>query len=172
MKSSHELIKQIERLIRRDPARRGLIGTESMFAPLCVGHLAEFGARVAIVTGFFVPHAQPPAAETDGPLGAVLLATALTQAGMETVILTDEYCFGALLAASDAAGYPTKRVLAYSDDSLNTFYNDGFGTRTTHLIAIERVGPSHSLDSLKRQLRQADPGVSTARPGRGPRPLS
>src|SRR2546422_2009384 len=29
---------------------------------------------IGILTGFVIPHAKPPSAETDGPLGAVFLA--------------------------------------------------------------------------------------------------
>ena len=73
--SSSSLLDQIEALVRRDPASRGLISTESQLGPLCPGHLAGGGkschnrAGVAIVTGFFVPDADVPAAETDGPPG-------------------------------------------------------------------------------------------------------
>ena len=35
-----------------------------------------------IVTGFFIPTAEPPAGETDGPLGAVFLARALVPLGV------------------------------------------------------------------------------------------
>ena len=34
-------------------------------------------ATVVIITGFFIPEAVPPTAETDGPLGAAQLAGAL-----------------------------------------------------------------------------------------------
>src|SRR4051812_41170682 len=75
------MLTALERLIRTDPARRGLIATEPEFGPLLPGHLAlaarelaDQATCVGIVTGFFIPSALPPAAETDGPLGAVLLA--------------------------------------------------------------------------------------------------
>ena len=34
---------------------------------------------VGIITGFYVPLGTPPAAETDGPVGAAMLAGALTR---------------------------------------------------------------------------------------------
>src|ERR1700683_1542708 len=70
---SSSLIHQIDALIRRDPAARGLISSEPIHGPLCPGHLAKAAEElagsarhVAIVTGFFVSAAEPPAAEPDG----------------------------------------------------------------------------------------------------------
>src|SRR5438105_1034670 len=98
-----DLIREIDACIRRDPARRGLIATEELFGPLCPGHLAaaatdlaRFGTRAAIVTGFYIPAGDPPAAETDGPLGALVLAQTLLALGVESLIVTDAHCFGAL----------------------------------------------------------------------------
>src|SRR5262245_45478121 len=78
---SDPVLDQLERLIRTDPARRGLIASEPEFGPLLSGHfhraaneLATAASSVAIATGFYIPGANPPAAETDGPPGAVLLA--------------------------------------------------------------------------------------------------
>jgi hypothetical protein len=158
-----ELIEELERLIRRDPAHRGLIASEPVFGPLCEGHLAgaavhlaEFAEHVAIVTGFFVPHGELPAAETDGPLGSLLLAAALDAIGVEVSLITDEHCRGALTAAATAFRFPAERVLAVADDSaawLQEFYLEGRGRTLTHLIAVERVGPSHTPDSLRNQPR-------------------
>ncbi len=39
--ADQNLLTHLEQLIRRDPARRGLIGTEREFGPLCPGHLGE-----------------------------------------------------------------------------------------------------------------------------------
>lgn len=162
-------IEQFERLIRRDPARRGLISTEPLFGPLCEGHLAQsadhlakFGTHVAIVTGFFIPTADQPAAETDGPPGALILADALLRAGIETRIVTDSLCVGSLLAGADAVRYPRKNVVSYAvdqPDDLASFFDDDFGRQLTHLVSIERVGPSHTRESLVRQDRTIAPPV-------------
>ncbi len=161
-----KLIEQFERLIRRDPAHRGLISSEPLYGPLCEGHLAqaavhlaEFAESVGIVTGFFVPHGELPAAETDGPLGSLLLAAALDALGIEVTVITDEPCAGALTAAATAVCFPVERVLAFAHDSstwLEAFFLEGPGRTLTHLIALERVGPSHTPDSLRGQSRQRD----------------
>ena len=39
-----------------------------------ISSLAEKGRKVAIITGFYIPGGDPPATETDGPPGALILA--------------------------------------------------------------------------------------------------
>lgn len=159
----HALLAELDRLIRRDPARRGLIGSEERFGPLCPGHLAaaavdlaESGRCVAIVTGFYVPRATPPAAETDGPPGALLLAAALSRVGIEAYVITDEWCASAVRAVARAFAFPGERILIYphgSSEWREAFFRDGPGHALTHLIAVERVGPSHTGESLAAQSR-------------------
>lgn len=160
---SADLLPQFDALIRRDPARRGLLSSEPELGPLCPGHLAaaatdlaRSGTQVAILTGFYIPHSTPPAAETDGPPGAVFLASALQRAGIEARIITDELCGSAVLAAANAAGLTDDQVLVcplQGEDWRADFFEHGFGSRLSHLIAIERVGPSHTPESLAGQPR-------------------
>jgi hypothetical protein len=154
------LIDEFERLIRRDPARRGLIGSESIFAPLGPGQLhaaaeelAASARRVGIVTGFFIPAADPPAAETDGPPGAIVLARALESLGIQTWLITDEPCAPALQAIVAAADFPADRVIVFPVDCAATFdqHTGLIPDGLTHLIAIERVGPCHTPESLAAQ---------------------
>jgi hypothetical protein len=161
MTLSIELIAELETLIRRDPARRGLIGREDESPPLCPGHLsasashlAQFGSHVAIVTGFYVPHGTPPAAETDGPPGSLQLAFALEAARIATTIVTDDHCASAVYAAADAAGYARDRVFIAPRDHSNwvaDFFTAGPGAALSHLVSVERVGPSHTLESIACQ---------------------
>ena len=160
-------IVQFEALIRRDPARRGLIGSEPRFGPLCPGDLAaasadlaQFGSRVGIITGFYIPRGSPPAAETDGPLGSLLLAAALEGVGMETFLLTDRHCLSAVRATARAMNFDLDRVQELPHDSAaarEEFFLQGLGRLLTHLIAVERVGPSHTPETLARQQRPAPP---------------
>lgn len=146
-----------------------------MFGPLCPGHLAgaaahlaEFGRRVVIVTGFYIPAGDPPAAETDGPPGALVLAQTLLALGIDSRILTDSFCFGAVSAAARSSGFPIERLVesppfdaaaaqhrtaaAWRSDFLRNEARE----KLSHLIAIERVGPSHTPESLSRQPRTVD----------------
>jgi hypothetical protein len=118
-------------------------------------------AAVAVVTGFFIPHGRPPSGETDGPLGALFLARALVPLGIRVALLTDAFCRKALEVGLAACGL-SKEVLLLTvpgrDRPWETFLEAGWRTfvgRTfglTHLIALERVGPSHTLGSLQQQL--------------------
>jgi hypothetical protein len=157
---STPLIVDIESLINRDPARRGLISSATEFGPLCRGHLAqaasqiaEHARRVVIVTGFFIPRGDPPAAETDGPPGAVLLAAALTAIGIDVTIVTDSRCDSAVRATADAFGWPADRVQSFDRLDASTasdFVHEHHRAGLSHLIAIERVGPSHTRESVTK----------------------
>jgi hypothetical protein len=65
---------------------------------------AEPAPRIGLLTGFYVPLAAPPAAETDGPAGAALLARFLAGVGVACRLLTDEPCAAACRAALAGAG--------------------------------------------------------------------
>ncbi len=157
------LLEDLESFIRRDPAMRGLISSEAKFGRLCEGHfaaaaksLAEPNLRVAIVTGFFVPGANPPAAETDGPPGAVRLALALEGLGHHVRLMTDSRCAPALKVAAEVMQFPVNHIQVYPDvadgiSSTEPCFHEEFAGRLTHLISIERVGPSHTQESLKKQ---------------------
>lgn len=157
-------------IIRRDPAGRGLISSEAARGPLCPGHLemaaadlAANGVAAAIVTGFYIPHATPPAAETDGPPGAALLAAALTAVGVECRLITDPWCASAVTAAAEAMGLDAEIVMtapARCDAWADDFFASTFGRTLSHLIAVERVGPSHTLESLVAQSRSGPPPVA------------
>ncbi len=161
------LLSEFERFIHRDPARRGLCATEAdeteqtAVPRLGAGqlaaaamNLAHHARKVAIVTGFFIPHAQPPAAETDGPPGSLLLAHCLQALGIDAAVITDAPCAPAVQAAADGIGFPIGRVLVsplQAESWCDEFWNSEFANGLTHLISIERVGPSHTPASVGRQ---------------------
>lgn len=156
-------ISEIERLIRRDPARRGLISAEiEGAAPILSGQLepaatdlARNGRRAGIITGFFVPTATPPAAETDGPPGAILLAMTLEAVGMPAVVVTDSWCHSAVQQCARASGFPQESVFAIpqlaSGETIHETPAAKLLRECSHLIAIERVGPSHTPESIAIQ---------------------
>ncbi|HTN03273.1 MAG TPA: glutamate cyclase domain-containing protein [Planctomycetaceae bacterium] len=156
-------LAELERLIRRDPGRRGLISAEETLPPLCPGHLA--GATEAllnsegpvwIVTGFYIPAANPPAAETDGPPGAAFLAAILQQLGRPVRVVTDDHCRPVVAGALRAADLDPSLLLSCPVDPAEgtEWCRDQFADSPPGLLlAIERVGPSHTLDSLSGQPR-------------------
>lgn len=168
MTSPATLIAEFERFVRRDPGGRGLIGPDADCGIgagellLAAQELAARASRVCLVTGFFIPIANPsphdsspttPAgfAETDGPLGTILLASVLRDLGAEVLVVTDINCECVLRRAALFAGLSEHHVAAaplQSEQWRADFWRSEFGRSLSHLIAIERVGPSHTRESL------------------------
>jgi D-glutamate cyclase len=159
----------IRDLIQEDIGSRGL-GSDPVsnlitafpddFEAACRSLAATPEVGLAIVTGFFIPTADPPAGETDGPLGAIFLARALVPLGVRVILLTDVFCFNALRAGLMASGLERIVELATLpprthpwDVYLQLDWQRGLQGHfpLTHLLAIERVGPSHTPASVAAQ---------------------
>ena len=154
MADRQSLVDRIERLIQIDvgrnvialfeAARGGLWGAACALA-------ATPAARVGLITGFYVPQGSPPAAETDGPVGAALLARGLAEVGVPCRLAADEPCRGACAAALTGAGLSGAPVDAADVDGLiETWRRAGI----THAISIERCG--RSADGAPRNMRGLD----------------
>jgi hypothetical protein len=141
--------------------------------------LVERGRRVVIVTGFYVPGGEPPATETDGPPGALILAEGLKYLGMEVCLLSDEYTLSTLRAGLKILNLSEKEIplicfpVEHSDEDhadrlkneeasspvsvrfVRDFFDGPLSKGLTHLLFIERVGPNHTLESLMAQERKA-----------------
>lgn len=162
-----EIIREFDRLIRRDPGKRGLIDSEVRLGPLCHDHLLQSAhalkqdsSQVVIATGFYVPSAEIPAAETDGPPGAILLALVLEACGINTSVVTDELCAPVVASTVEAYSYPASKLNVLSTDEpewVESFYSR---QNISHLISVERVGPSHTLDSFESQQDESSAGGS------------
>lgn len=158
-------------LIQRDVGQRGLARRPGRnLITACPGDLENACRSIggtsnpvlAIVTGFYIPSAAPPGPETDGPLGAVFLARALFPLGIRVVLATDSFCALALQTGINVCGLRRDVPLVVLPDPnaaralgpagyVERFLTDA-GCQPTHLLAIERVGPSHTLPSLQQQL--------------------
>jgi hypothetical protein len=146
--------------LRADPTSNLITATEGDFQSACESLASKTDARVGIVTGFYIPHALPPCGETDGPLGALFLARALTPLGIQVVLVTDSFCQKALEVGLGAAGLRKQVPLVALPStelagpmSLTDYWN-AFTERAgslTHLIALERVGPSYTPETLQAQ---------------------
>ena len=158
------LIDRIERSIQTDvgrnigplcdAARGGLWGAASALA-------GEPRCRVGLITGFFIPAGLPPAAETDGPIGAALLAKGLTSVGVPCRLATDEPCRNACqvaLAAAGASGAPVDTAVL--GEALTPLIDKWRADGITHAISIERCG--RSADGTPRNMRGLDIGCYTA----------
>lgn len=168
----NSLASDLDRLIRRDPARRGLISSEAERGPLCAGHLAaaidhcvRFAKSAWLITGFYIPRGTPPAAETDGPPGTALLAATLEACGISVRILTDEPCRSAVTVAAECYGLPADRVAVFPQNRAQAeAWIDGqlaaaVCSDLTHVISIERVGPSHIPENWGRLRADGSPRI-------------
>lgn len=158
------LVDRIEALIHRDvgrgmnaifhATRGGLWGGASALA-------ASATPRIGLITGFFVPGGNPPAAETDGPAGAALMAFSFVRAGLSCRIATDRACHSACRVALDRAGADGVPIDAAAPDEtidalIDLWRRDGIDW----VIAIERCGPA--ADGRPRNMRGVDIGAWAA----------
>jgi hypothetical protein len=160
------LLHRIEAVIHRDVNLRGLARDpqENLltwcrgdFAAAChalAKHQPRPGDTILILTGFYIPAAN--AYETDGPLGAVFLARVLAPFGFNILIVTDANAVTPPQLAVRQLGLerqvqvkPVYGAVGFSPGDCGVPLE-----RITHVIAIERAGPSHSLTSLHRQQRR------------------
>jgi hypothetical protein len=173
---------ELEQVVHRDPAGRGLASFQPRGAPLDVGqlraaalHLAQRAKVVGVVTGFCIDDDSRITAETDGPPGAIFLARAFLALGIEAVLITDRFALPLLEAGCKALNLTDVRLIEFPleagppeapararnniDDGvatepwLDAFFSKGPGRSLSHLIAIERPSPSHTLASLAAQKR-------------------
>jgi hypothetical protein len=144
-----------------DPAGNLLTACSGDFAAACRSVANSARPALAVVTGFFIPHGQPPCGETDGPLGAIFLARALVPLGIKVVLAIDAFGTHALQVGLAECGLEKQiPVITLPSFGLATSltpeaYRRAFFTRAgslSHLVALERVGPSHALASLQAQL--------------------
>lgn len=151
----------LETVIGLDAGGRGLARHADNLLTRTRGHLQQAASMLAsakeirplIVTGFPILAADPPGTgETDGPPGALALARAAVAAGGRAVLAAEGTSARALAVAVthlrlkasievvDLAGLPPGDLPA------------ALGRRCgpcTHLVAVERVGPTHSVNSFR-----------------------
>jgi hypothetical protein len=151
-------IDRIEALVHQEVGR----GITALFMASAGGLWGAVSAlcaspprQVGILTGFFVPRGEVPAAETDGPAGAALLALVLTEIGVPCRILTDEACRSACeaaLAGGGVSGVPVDAVAPGAPlEPLIEFWRE---IDVDWMIAIERCGLS--ADGRPRNMRGED----------------
>ncbi len=150
-----EAVDRIEALIQEEVGRNidGLFaGSKGGLWYATSSLAAGTHQSVGILTGFYVPLGTPPAAETDGPVGAALLAAALTQAGVSCRLVTDEPCRATCTAALRGTEVPLDVVPLGGavDDTTALWRRLG----VSHALSIERCG--RSADGAPRNMRGED----------------
>jgi hypothetical protein len=157
------LIDRIEAIIQQEVGRN----IAPMFAAArgslrgAVTALADTAGPVGIITGFYVPTATPPAAETDGPVGAALLAAGLRRVGIACRIATDAPCAGACFAAVEAAGLTSDVAVDVvpMQGTLDAVIAAWRAADVRLALAIERCG--RTADGTARNMRGLDVGAWT-----------
>jgi D-glutamate cyclase len=151
-------VDRIEALIHQEVGRN----IDGVFAATRGGLWAAASAlasaprlSVGVMTGFYVPKGTPPAAETDGPIGAALLAAAFARVAVPCRLVTDEPCRAACAAALAGAGVANTPLdvvpLGGSvSDTVTLWRRIG----VTHALSIERCG--RSADGAPRNMRGED----------------
>lgn len=142
-------------MIVRDVGRGSelLAGAAAGELDVAARSLASAEGTTLICTGFLIPSATPPAAETDGPIGAACLAALLALAGRPVRCITDQPCAAPVRGALDAIGDALQ--LSAGDLPLDVIeptaaavehYRMGALTcqpGVSHVVFIERPGPNH-----------------------------
>lgn len=166
---SDSVLDAVREIIQEDVGARGLrsdaetnlvTACRSDFEAACRSVAGTRDAALAVVTGFLIPDAGPPSGETDGPLGAVFLARALLPLGIPVTVATDGWARRAVevgLGSCGLAGSVRLVELPAVEEAARMSpggYRQAFQAkagRVSHLVALERVGPSHTPDSAARQ---------------------
>ena len=145
-----------QRGLRTDPVDNLITACPRDFQQACRSIAQTRDASLAVVTGFYIPHAAPPCGETDGPLGALFLARTLVPIGIRIAIITDSFAKQALAAGLESCGLKDAVPLLTIPPPMHPWdaflqtdwrrFQEWFPI--SHLVALERVGPNHTLDSL------------------------
>ena len=153
----------IEAVVCRDIGRKTQALIDASLGELAEAARALSDARsVGLITGFYVPRGDTPAAETDGPVGTALLAAAIAACGVPARIAVDTPCETAVRAAVAAAGGGVAVDVVGLDDrpAIRQVAENWHSAGVTHAVAIERCGPSP--DGRPRNMRGADVSPWTA----------
>ena len=157
----NSLLDRIEALIQVDVGRNIVPLFEAARGGLAAAaaSLAAGPARaVGIITGFYVPQGSPPAAETDGPLGAALIARGMAALGIPCRLATDEPCRPACAVALAAAGAGDVPLdIAALGESVDRLVAAWRHAGISHAISIERCG--RGADGRPRNMRGVDIGA-------------
>ncbi len=157
-------LENILHAVQQDAGDRGLARLEDNLISRSKGDFENAcqslatGTGVVIFTGFFIPTATPPAPETDGPLGALLIARTLLSLGRKVAITCEKSCLLAFEVSLQYLGLVDKIALIQSPIETSADYAQRFLSQLkekigdiSHFIAIEKCGPAHLSASIPEQ---------------------
>jgi hypothetical protein len=145
---------KLEKIIAYDPGKRGICHVASNVQGGLADAVLDISQTnkpaVVILTGFYIPFSEQPAAETDGPIGSAFLYNALQQTNIPAVIITDTFCELVVKGACVAINNANRINIIVSENLSNDWESDLWakieklaGCKITHLVSIERPGKSH-----------------------------
>ena len=150
---SQKPFHEIEKAITEDEGNRGISNRLNSYQDYCQGlHSLYKGRRILILTGFTVPDCHT--GESDGPLGAIVLAKALEDLGKEILIVTDKYSkkiLEGLKKIKEISGDIHSVPINVDKQELQKLLNH---FKPTHMIAIER--PGKGIDGKYHSMRGED----------------
>ena len=160
-----EKIGKIEKLIAKEVGRniREIASyVEGDLFKAAQSILSAKGTTIILVTGFYIPKAEIPAAETDGPIGTAHLAKILNILGYDIIVVTDDCCKSVVSAALDAVGVDCKiETCSVSVNNVMAFIEKIISSHdVSHAVFVERVGSTK--DGKFRNMRALDIGKFTA----------
>ncbi|WP_432408046.1 DUF4392 domain-containing protein [Wukongibacter sp. M2B1] len=135
---SQRYIKEIENIIRKNLEHRGLDRAR------LVNELEEAAmellssSTVLILTGFVIRDSLT--GETDGPIGAISLASSLEQLGKEVVLVTDIYTKDILYSCCSVKEVKASIEIVPLEKAEESCYELLKKYKPSHVIAIERPG--------------------------------
>lgn len=163
-----DALESLERIAATEVGRGS-----SLLQPYAAGGLEAAAAALAqspgtshvgILTGFYLPNARPPTAETDGPLGAAMIGRAVELLGGTATVITDQPCWRVVQAAVAKAQLRGAVLVAPVNSSYGQWESEVIVSLAerplTHIVSIERVGPNYA--GRKLNMRGDDISAYTA----------
>lgn len=130
--TTDEKLAAILAAIQTDPGNRGLAELFAYcprdFAAACQSIAEHHDPTLAIVTGFFIPAAEPPCFETDGPLGACFVKRAFSNLDISCGPIAEPPVCQAIHAG----------LMSLGDFEEIPILRPGL----SHMLWIERAGPA------------------------------
>jgi D-glutamate cyclase len=180
-----EKLAAILAAVQTDPGHRGLArdpldnlftATAGDFQAACRSVVEHEWPGLVIFTGFYIPTADPPAFETDGPLGAQFLSRALNPLNIAVMILAPQnmaHVFRDPRRSKNTMRWHTSRFpdpeVIKRDESIHREIVNMTARDfpVTHLLSLELPGPSASGRSFSMRgldiTERADPGALAVR---------
>lgn len=149
--------KRIEALMQQDPGRRGLDKWAIRYHLLPASRSLLKAGHVVLTTGFFIKSAG--VIETDGPPGALILASALEKLGKAVTIVADGHAREILQHGLSSMAGRAELALFQAGEPIpgqRVLRRD-----TTHFVSIERPGRASDGNYYNFRGEDISPWVAT-----------